>query len=470
MEPTTFKFSQRMDGMTFFCGMDIHKYQLEVAIYGKDDALHEFTKGGVFSADIKGLKMIWGFIEKYQPVKIGMEATNVYHHQVATFLEDMKQGAPWSYEILIIPTADAAGLPGKSKTDRIDAQRIAKYIAAGLLKSGKPIIVTMEDLREIFRSAARLERDMTALKNRIKKSMDRGGFRPVEFNLNLDWTRDFVYHLSGHDGTVGDFVQHCEEPSHPLAKRWTMIAKNMAKFEPYLDVVLSPGQKALIRQDVVELEFKKARKALLAVEIDHIIALRPGLRQLIENLASIPGLSPFSAAWLVVETGPVARYPTVREYLSYCGCSPRTLQSAGTVYSSHVSRRSNKFTRYIFRNAAKVVCDVLQEPSNLKTYATKIDAKKRFRGGKLVYSIVAAKIARITFGIMRNGTSFSPDLATDSHPTAKFGNGFLTLSNRKALVKARNCLKRLGSMKELKALSKKAARIAEELDKALREN
>ncbi|MHA1764344.1 MAG: hypothetical protein ACTSYC_11415, partial [Promethearchaeota archaeon] len=47
--------------------------------------------------------------------------------------------------------------------------------------------------------AFRLEKDRTALKNRIKKTLDRAGIRPRFFNLNHQWTRGMViYELKSH--------------------------------------------------------------------------------------------------------------------------------------------------------------------------------------------------------------------------------------------------------------------------------
>jgi hypothetical protein len=299
--------------------------------------------------------------------------------------------------------------------------------------------------------------------------MDRGGFRPLGFDLNTNWARDFLYYLTDHEGTVGAFIDKCFTVGGPLDVHVKIIERNKTKFEPYKDIVLTHGQKAVIRQDLVELEFKTARNALLAVEINQLVALRPGLKQVIENIASIPGITPYSAAWLVAEVGHASMYRTVRHFLSFCGCAPRVMMSSGKVYSAHISRRSNKFCRTIFFNAAKVVCFVVKKDSALKQYATRVVSRKKDRGMSLPVCIVSAKIARIVFAILRDNTTFSSTLAKSSASTSSSGRN-LSITDRNTLKKARTCLKRVAELKELKMISRNANYFSEALDRALREN
>nr|MDO8110029.1 transposase [Candidatus Sigynarchaeota archaeon] len=283
MTTAGFKFSDDWKATTFYCGLDVHKYQLTAAIYARDDSGNEFSKSELFGTDGTALKMFFAFVKTYRPIKFAMEATNVYHHVIATFLERMKERVEWTYDVLVFNPGDATSIPGRQKNDPVDATDIARYLAAGLIKAGKSINTALEDMRAIFRTAARIEVDRTALKNRIKKSMDRGGLRPKELDLNTNWARDMLYYLTDHEGTVGSFIENCLKTEGPLSKHANIIERNKAKFDPYKDVILTYGQKAVIRQDLVELEFKTARNALLAVEINNLVAMRPGLKQVIEN-------------------------------------------------------------------------------------------------------------------------------------------------------------------------------------------
>lgn len=49
---------------------------------------------------------------------------------------------------------------------------------------GQPIIEVIEDLKVIFRMVLKIERNRTALRNCIKKTLDRADIRPKGFDLN----------------------------------------------------------------------------------------------------------------------------------------------------------------------------------------------------------------------------------------------------------------------------------------------
>ncbi len=470
MASTTFKFSEDLGNIKFYCGLDVHKHQLEAAVFGRDDSGHEYVKAELFSVDPNGLKSFWGFVTPYHPVLFAMEATNVYHHVVALFLEERKRSAQWTFDSMVVPPADAAGLPGKAKNDRVDAERLARYTAAGLLHGGKPIVLVLEDLRALFRAAWHLECEMTAMKNRIKKQLDRGGFRPDKLNLDTQWARDFIHGLAGHEGTVGSYFTLCTGEGSPLPTIKKVLDRIRPIFKPFFDVMLSVAERALIRQEIVELEFKMARKALLAVDIDQVMALRPALKQLVENIASVPGISMYTATWLVAEVGPIQRYANVRKFISYCGCCAREMRSADTVYSAHISRRSNKHVRTMLFNSAKAVCTVVKTESALRTYAKRVLARKQPRGVKLAWCIVAQKMARIIYGIIQSGTPFDSTKATNIKKSADNPGKILTLADRKILRQARNALKRVATLDKLKLISLKAKVFADALDEALREN
>ena len=145
-----------------------------------------------------------------------------------------------------------------------------------------------------------------------------------------------------------------------------------------------------------------ARKALLATEIDQAILEHPALRQQVHYLSTIPGISSFSAAWILAEIGHISQFKTMRQFLAYCGCSPRVVSSAGKVYSAHVSKHSNSYLRTIFYNAAVALCNLIKKSSVLKENAIQTVKKKRATSIRLAYCRVAAKIARIAYAILKN--------------------------------------------------------------------
>src|SRR6056297_990783 len=103
------------------CGLDVHKHQLAVSLYGKDEFSAEFRKNAVFNTTPKGLNELWAFSRKYRPSAYVMEATGIYHQTISIFLQEKNNNADFLYEVVIVNPADAAGIPQRQKHDKVDA-------------------------------------------------------------------------------------------------------------------------------------------------------------------------------------------------------------------------------------------------------------------------------------------------------------------------------------------------------------
>ncbi len=467
MNEKAFKFSVEWTRSRFFCGIDVHKYELAVAIYSQDDSRSEFVKTTIFTTDEKGLERFWNFVKKYQPSGFAMEATGIYHHVIYKFLVRKRATVRWSFTITVVNPADASGIPGRQKNDKVDALHLAKYLSKDLLPNGQPIIEVLEDLKEIFRTAARIERDRTALKNRIKKTLDRAGIRPKRLDLNLQWTLELLMYFIDHDQSLGTSIKHIFEDEELLKPHRSKIAKNVQVFVPYLDSELTTPQRAIIRQDLVELEFKTARKALIAVEIDNAILSRPGLRKQAHDIASIPGISPYSALWILAEIGSIKHFPSRNKFLAYCGCVPRTVSSAGKVYSAHVSRHSNPFLRTIFYNAAVVLSNLTKARSHLKDFAVRTIERKAFYSVKLAYCVIGTKIAKIVYGVLSKGVSYEPYFEGRVRPQIPSDSLRFSVSDRATVRRARNSLRRVARIEGMEELNIYSEELVRQLDLAL---
>jgi len=463
MEKKLFKFSEDLTNVIFYCGMDVHKHEITSCIYAQDRSKIDFIKINVFQADQNGLKQFYGFVSKYRPVLFAMEATGIYHHVIVQYLDQKRIDSRWNYEIIVSNPADAAGLPGTKKHDKIDAIKLAKYAASGLLKNGKQIIFAMEDLKSLFRMAVKLEKERTMLKNRIRKTLDRAGIRPRGLSLNNEWTKYLIYEFIQQSKPLGSFIQYFLQNPTVLLKHRNTVLKNIDKFEGFYELSLTSVQRALIRQHLVDLDFKTSRKTILALEVDKLLLDCPGLRQQAFQLSTIPGISAFSAVWILAEIGSISYFHSWRKFRSYCGCCPNIVSSAGKVYSAHTNRHSNKFLRTLFYNAAIVVCNFVKSNSDLKTYATRILTRKGERSKKLAYCIIAGKIAKIVYATLCDHTYFAPK---SPYPSITFESGFNILE-LKDIRRARNLLRRVGNLKHLGLLGEDALILAEGLDQAI---
>jgi transposase len=472
MESIEFKFNVDWRSNPFFCGLDVHKHELAVAICSAEYRDAKIVSRAIFSVNSEGLERFWNYIKKYQPAGFAMEATGIFHHAIHIFLTEKLTTVDWRSEIVVTNPADANGLPGRQQNDKIDSESLAKYLAHGMLKKGKPVSSVLEDLKAIFRMTHRLEKDKTALKNRIIKTLDRAGIRPKRLDLNKNWTCQLLYHFVQFQGTLGAFLDEIFTKDCPLELQRNIIKKNLSLFEPFSRFSLTSVQRTLVRQDLVDLDFKAGRKDTLIVEIGQVIEQYPDLRLHASNLASIPGISKATAVWILSEIGSVKQYPTSRAFAAYCGCCPRIVSSAGKVYSAHISRHSNAYLRTIFYNAAIVICNLLKQDSELKRYAVRAMQRKEKRAFKLAVCNIATKLTKITYAILRDGVAFDPEFSRPTKKSSKEYKGQeFSLVDKKIIRHARNALLRVSQMEnsqEQGLIGKDLENLAESLDALLK--
>jgi len=471
MELVEFKFDVNWRTNPFFCGLDVHKHELAVTICSAEYRDAKIASQTIFPVNSEGLERFWNHVKKYQPAGFAMEATGIFHHWIYKFLTQKLTTVKWHAEVVVTNPSDANGLPGRPKDDKIDSESLAKYLAKGMLRDGKPIIEVQEDLKAIFRMILRIEKDRTALKNRIIKTFDRAGIRPKSLDLNKNWVCRLLYYLTQFQGTLGAFFDVILTDEHPLESKRNIIKKHIGRFLPFSPISLTNVQRTLIRQDLIELDFKTGRKDTLTIEIGQIIEHYPNLRHHASNLASIPGVSKVKAVWILAEIGSIKQYSTPRKFAAYCGCCPRVVSSAGKVYSAHIMRHSNKYLRTIFYNAAIVVCNLLKQDSELKRYATRTLQRKGKVAFKLAVCTVATKLTKIAFAILRDGVPFDPE-HSQGHlcPSKKEKDQIFTLIDKKIIRHARNVLRRVSEMEktqELGILGEDINIIAERLDSLL---
>ncbi len=123
----------------------------------------------------------------------------------------------------------------------------------------------------------------------------------------------------------------------------------------------------------------------------------------------------------------------------------------------------NKYLRTLFYNAAIVVCNFMKHESDLKTYATGIQARKGERSNKLAYCTIAGKIIKIAYASLRDKTHFAPN---SPFPSICFDTGFNVLE-LKDIRRTRNLLRRVGNLKHLGLMGEDALKLADELDQAI---
>ncbi len=151
-------------------------------------------------------------------------------------------------------------------------------------------------------------------------------------------------------------------------------------------------------------------------EMVHLCQLRQQLEQRAElhlkdnadflRLQKIPGIGPILALTILAEAGDLRRFGHHRQFLKFCGLDLSTQQSGQFRGTTKLSKYGNARLRCAFWMAATIAVRQTENSFRdkferyLRRDPTSADRKR------MAYVAVAAKMARVTYGIIKSGTDY----------------------------------------------------------------
>lgn len=287
-----------------FIGIDIHKRSWKV------HCATDLFSGKSFSMSPDPLQL-YRYVEKHFP---GHEVSTAYevgyfgYHAHRCF-----EGYGWCS--LVVNPADIhrKGKEKHTKTDKIDAQLIARELKDGRLES---IIVPdrqREEFRSLFRRRNDLVKDFRRVKSYIKMQLLYFGIKePEEFD-NDHWSHRYRKWLD-------DMVF-----AHPTAKA---TLESRMRFFRFVDQELRDVSTQLRRY--CKVHYKK----------DYML------------LRSIPGIGGIVACGILCELGDLRRFKSVKQLAGYVGLAPSVHQSGDHQRTMGMTPRANRLLRGYFVEAS----------------------------------------------------------------------------------------------------------------------
>jgi transposase len=214
--------------------------------------------------------------------------------------------APW-----LVPTK-----PGdRVKTDRRDAEKLARCYRAGELT---PVWVpdeAHEALRDLVRAREAAKKDQLRHRHRLGKFLLRHGKRPTE--AGQAWTQKYVNWIRIHArfdqaALQATLAHYLEEVDH--------IAERIAKLEQAVDEAVAQAP--------------------------------PEIRAVIEALQALRGVAQTTAATVVCELGSLTRFPSPRQLMGYSGLVSREYSSGNRIQRGAITKTGNAHLRRVLVEAA----------------------------------------------------------------------------------------------------------------------
>jgi transposase len=216
---------------------------------------------------------------------------------------------------VVAPTLVPVKAGDRVKTDRRDAEKLARSYRAGDLTPVWVPDAAHEALRDLVRARLAAKRDQLRARHRLAKFLLRHGRRaPQDVRA---WTMKYLEWVRG--------KVHFEQPA----------------------------QEATLLDYLHEVEHAAARIARLEQTIDAAIETVPAkMRAVIAALQSLRGIARVSAVTLVAELGELSRFVHPRALMGYSGAVSREHSSGERVRRGAITKTGNAHLRRIVMEAA----------------------------------------------------------------------------------------------------------------------
>ena len=288
-----------------FVGLDVHADTIAVAVA---ELGGEVRSLGMIPNRLESVRKLIGKLGPIGSLKCCYEAGPtgyVLYWQLTQMGVECEVIAP-----SLVPTK--AG--DRVKTDRRDAEKLARCYRAGELTPVWVPDAAHEALRDLVRAREAAKKDQLRHRHRLGKFLLRHGKRPTD--AGKAWTQKYV-----------NWIRH-------------------VRFE-------QPAMDATLTHYLEEVDHVAERIAKLEEAIDEAVQQAPAeVRAVIEALQALRGVAQTTAATVVCELGSLARFESPRQLMGYSGLVPREYSSGNRVQRGAISKTGNAHLRRVLVEAA----------------------------------------------------------------------------------------------------------------------
>ena len=215
---------------------------------------------------------------------------------------------------VIAPTLVPVKSGDRVKTDRRDAEKLARSYRAGDLTAVWVPDAAHEALRDLVRAREAAKKDQLRARHRLGKFLLRHGRRPLEeigswTRRYMEWVRSLRFEQPAHEATLLDYLTEVEH-----------AGSRIERLERALDEAI-----------------ERAPEAMQAV---------------IAALQALRGVAKVSAATIVAEVGELSRFARPRQLMGYSGAVSSEWSSGSQVHRGAITKAGNAHLRRIVVEAA----------------------------------------------------------------------------------------------------------------------
>jgi transposase len=241
-----------------------------------------------------------------------MEATSTYWKPPFYLLEDV-------IECWVVNARDVKNVPGRPKTDRLDAIWLCKLAERGMLRPSFIPPPWQRELRDLCRYRRTLVQERTREKQRAEKLLE-------DTQIKLSAVISDIFGKSGR-AMLEALIAGQRDPQALAELALGRMRSKKSVLQEALTGHFRDHHGYLLRMMCDRVDALTAQIETLTERIDEAIA---PFAQQVAQLDEIPGIGRIGAQDLIAEIGvDMARFPTAGHLVSWARYAPRARQSAG---------------------------------------------------------------------------------------------------------------------------------------------
>jgi transposase len=268
--------------------------------------------------------------------RVVMEATSDYWKPVFYLLEAA------GFETWLVNAKDVKHLPGRPKTDKLDAVWLCKVAERQMLRASFVPPKPVRRLRDLTRYRADVVAARTAEKNRVEKLLE-------DAQIKLSVVASDIFGASGRDMMTALVAGERSPKTLAQLARRSMRAK-ITLLEEAFTGFFTDHHAFLLGQMLARIDAITADIAALDARIEAEIG---PFTAAIQKVDEIPGISLAAAHAILAETGlDMTRFPTAGHLVSWAKYAPLVKESAGKKKGRNSTGHGNTYLARILGNAA----------------------------------------------------------------------------------------------------------------------
>jgi transposase len=373
--------------------LDIGKAELVCCVRTPGPGRRRAQQVRTFSTMTRSLLVMADWLTGLGVTRVVMEATSDYWKPPFYLLEDR-------FETWLVNAADVKHLPGRPKTDRLDAVWLCKVAERQMLRPSFVPPPPIRMLRDLTRYRADLVAARTSEKQRAEKLLE-------DAQIKVSVVASDIFGVSGRAMMTALIAGERDPATLADLARGRMRKKSLQLQEAFVGRFTTHHgfllTKMLARVDQLDVDI---------AEVDDRIGqqLSP-FAAAVTRLSDIPGVGVATAAVIVAEVGvDMTRFPTPAHLTSWAKFAPGVNQSAGRNKGGGTGHGD----RYLARAVGAAAASAARTDTFLGERYRRI---ARRRGNKRALVAIGRSILVITWQLLANDTVTFQDLGPDWYQT-----------------------------------------------------